>query len=162
MHNIIYQISSEPISEKAFIGTDNIENGDMVSIDYAYDTKAEERSEFITALAEEVLPKGMFTVNADGETLTYQGGFAEWRKTYLALIRTKAADINAENIMEWIGPTFQLQKAIVNPLCTDALFVTDFAAGYALAERSREFMAMVSRMHKGDTLHIGAIVGYHF
>lgn len=162
MHNRIYQLSTEPISKQEYIGEDNIESGEMVSIDYAYETKEGERTAHIIELVADILPKGMFILDTDCETLIYQGGFTEWRKEYLTLIQTKTAEITAANIMEWIGPTFQLQKAIVNPLSTDTLFVTDFAAGYALAERSREFMAMVSRLHKGDKLYIGAILGYHF
>lgn len=162
MHSKIFQLSTEPISKEEYIGTENIENGEMVTMDYAYDIKDEGRTALIISLVADILPKGMFVLDTDCATLVYQGGFSQWRKEYLSLIQAKTAEITTANIMDWIGPTFQLQKAIVNPLMTDILFVTDFAACYALAERSREFMSMVSRMHKGDKLYIGAILGYHF
>ena len=100
--------------------------------------------------------------NEDGETIVYQSGFAEWRKSYLDTIHTRMADINEENIMKWVGPAYQLQKAILNPLCTDALFVTDFSNGYGLAERSRELMTIIGNLEIGDKLYVGAVFGYHF
>lgn len=104
----------------------------------------------------------MFSLSEDGETLVFQSGFAEWRKGNLDTIHTRVADINEENIMEWVGPAYQLQKAILNPLNTDALFVTDFANGYGLAERSRELMTIIGSLEIGDKLYIGAVFGYHF
>ena len=79
-----------------------------------------------------------------------------------ALAEMEMADINEENIMKWVGPAYQLQKAILNPLCTDALFVTDFSNGYGLAERSRELMTIIGNLEIGDKLYVGAVFGYHF
>lgn len=162
MHSIIYQISNQPISKEEHIGVDHIEAGDMTSLDYAYETSEEERKENIRCLAERILPKDMFSLSEDGETLVFQSGFAEWRKGNLDTIHTRVADINEENIMEWVGPAYQLQKAILNPLCTDALFVTDFSNGYGLAERSRELMTIIGNLEIGDKLYVGAVFGYHF
>lgn len=162
MHSIIYQISNQPISKEEHIGVDHIEAGDMTSLDYAYESSEEERKENIRCLVEHILPKEMFSLNEDGETIVYQSGFAEWRKSYLDTIHTRMADINEENIMKWVGPAYQLQKAILNPLCTDALFVTDFSNGYGLAERSRELMTIIGSLEIGDKLYIGAVFGYHF
>ena len=83
MHGIIYQISDSPIDRDNYIGVDTVSEGDMVGFDYLYDTTEEERRKQIQYLVEHTLPKGMFTIGTDGETLVYQGGFAEWRKTYL-------------------------------------------------------------------------------
>ncbi len=116
MHSLIYQISTEPVSKAEYIGTDHIEAGEMISIDYAYDIDTAKRKALIKELAERILPKGMVAAGQDGETLTYQGGFAEWRKSYIELIQAKAASITEADVMKWIGPTYQLQKAIVNPL----------------------------------------------
>lgn len=162
MHSVIYQISDQPITRDEFIGIDHIEGGDMTSFDYAYENIEEERKEYIRDLVERILPKGMFTLGEDGETLIFQGGFTEWRKSYLDIIRDKVEEIDEENIMKWVGPTYQLQKAILNPLDTDALFITDFANGYGLAERSRELMTMIGNLQTGERLYIGTVVGYHF
>lgn len=101
MHSIIYQISNQPISKEEHIGVDHIEAGDMTSLDYAYESSEEERKENIRCLVEHILPKEMFSLNEDGETIVYQSGFAEWRKSYLDTIHTRMADINEENIMKW-------------------------------------------------------------
>ena len=162
MHSIIFQISDQPITREERIGIDHIEAGDMTSLDYAYEVSEEERKESIHDLVERILPKGMFTLGEDGDTLAFQGGFTEWRKRYLDTIRCKVEDIDEENVMQWVGPAYQLQKAILNPLATDTLFVTDFANNYGLAERSRELMTMIGNLPTGERLYIGAVVGYHF
>ncbi len=115
MHSNIIQVSNKPIAKGEHISIDSVTAGDMASIDYAYKTSEERRKLEITDLVGYILPKGMFTVNSDGETLTYKGGFNEWRKSYLDSIRTKAQEVDEGNIMQWIGPAYQLQKAILNP-----------------------------------------------
>lgn len=160
MHGIIYQISDSPIDRDNYIGVDTVSEGDMAGFDYLYDTTEEERRKQIQYLVEHTLPKGMFTIGTDGETLVYHGGFAEWRKTYLDLIRTRTEAINEENIMEWIGPAYQLQKAIVNPLDSVDYYVTE-SDSYGTAERSRDLMLMVGRLEVGAKLYIGEVLGYH-
>lgn len=102
----------------------------------------------------------MFTLDTDNETLVYQGGFEAWRKSYLDLIRTKTEAIDEDNIMEWIGPAYQLQKTIVNPLESPDYFVLE-SDSYGTAERSRELMLLVSKLEAGAKLYIGEILGYH-
>lgn len=160
MHGIIYQISSSPIDRDDRIGIDTVSEGEMAGFDYLYDTDEEERREQIEYLVNHTFPKGMFTIDTDGETLVYQGGFAEWRKSYLDLIRTKAEAIDEGNIMEWIGPAYQLQKAVVNPLDTVDYYVTEGTA-YGTAERSRDLMLMVGKLEVGAKIYIGEILGYH-
>ncbi len=161
MHGTIYQISTEPVDLDDYISEDTVSVGDMAGFDYLYDTEEEERQERIQNLVENVLPKGMFIIATDGEAIVYQGGFTKWRKSYLELLRAKTADINEDNIMEWIGPSYQLQKAIVNPLGCGSYFVTEASGGYGTAERSRDLMLMVGKLETGAKLYIGAILGYH-
>lgn len=78
----------------------------------------------------------------------------------LVLIRTRTEAINEENIMEWIGPAYQLQKAIVNPLDSVDYYVTE-SDSYGTAERSRDLMLMVGRLEAGAKLYIGEVLGYH-
>ena len=78
----------------------------------------------------------------------------------LDLIRTRTEAINEENIMEWIGPAYQLQKAIVNPLDSVDYYVTE-SDSYGTAERSRDLMLMVGRLEAGAKLYIGEVLGYH-
>lgn len=161
MHGTIYQISTEPVDLNDYISEDTVSVGDMAGFDYLYDTEKEERQERIQNLVENVFPKGMFTIAPGGEAIVYQGGFTTWRKSYLELLRAKTADINEDNIMEWIGPSYQLQKAIVNPLGCCSYFVTEASGGYGTAERSRDLMLMVGKLETGAKLYIGAILGYH-
>lgn len=159
MHSNIFQISTEPIEKKRYCNPDDIDGGDMVSLDYAYDAKTEERAALIRSLVEDILPQGMFTLNPDTETLTYNGGMAEWKKQYVADIHRHAMEVDEHNVMMWIGKTYHLQTAIANPLDTACLFITE---AYGLAEHSRELMLMIDRLQEGEKLYIGAILGYHF
>ena len=38
------------------------------------------------------------------------------------------------------------KKAIINPLCVDALFVTEFYGGAGTAERSADLMDIIARL----------------
>ena len=83
MHGIVFQISTSPIDSDDYIGIDTVSEGDMAGFNYLYDTEEGERSELIHDLVERIPPKGMFTLEADNETLVYQGGFEVWSKSYL-------------------------------------------------------------------------------
>ena len=130
-------------------------------MDYTCEIDNEDRKREIKNLAGRILPEGMFTLNAD-ETLAYNGGFTEWRKTYLDLIRKRTDALTEKNIMEWAGTAYHLQKAILNPLATDCLFITEFCDGHGTAERSRELMRLVETLAAGEKLYIGAVIGYRF
>lgn len=160
MYGIVFQISTSPIDSDDYIGIDAVSEGDMAGFNYLYDTEEGERSELIHDLVERILPKGMFTLEADNETLVYQGGFEVWSKSYLDLIQTKTEAIDEDNIMEWIGPAFQLQKAIVNPLESPDYFVLE-SDSYGTVERSRDLMLLVGKLEAGAKLYIGEILGYH-
>ncbi len=82
----------------------------------------------------------MFTLNND-LTLTYNGGINEWRHHYARLIRERAEAIDTDNVTEWTGPVYQLQKAIINPLDTDSLFITDFGSNFGTAEHPQNLCA---------------------
>ena len=74
MHSTIYQIAERPILPDEYVGADNVEAADMTMIDYFQEVSKEERAELIKALVERILPAGMFSLNPDGESLTYKGG----------------------------------------------------------------------------------------
>ena len=94
--------------------------------------------------------------------MTYNGGFKEWTKEYVAELQSRAKDIKPENVMQWIGPSYQLQKAIINALDTETLFVTDFWDTNGVAEKSTSFMQYVEKLTPGEVLHIGQVLDYHF
>lgn len=160
MHGTIYQIDIKPIEETDILRLENIVAGEMASISYVYENNEDGRQHDIKCLIEHILPKGMFTLSAEN-TLTYNGGFSMWRKAHFDNIKSLSAKLTPANVMKWNGPIGQLKKAIVNPLVTDALFVTDFYGGGGTAECSADLMDMVSGMKRGDKLYLGAILGYH-
>jgi len=160
MHSTIYQISTEPIAEKDYLRIDNIVAGEMASISYVSENNEDGRKFDIKCLVEHILPKGMFTFS-DDNSLTYNGGFTMWRKSHFDNIKGLSAQLTPANVMKWSGPIGQLKKAIVNPLGTDSLFVTEFYGGAGTAECSADLMDIVSELKKGDRLYLGAILGYH-
>lgn len=160
MHSIIYQISTEPIAEHDFLRIEHIVAGEMASISYVYDNTEEGREHDIKNLMELILPKGMFILSAEN-TLTYKGGFSMWRKSHFDNIKALSNQLTPANVMKWSGPIGELKKAIINPLGTAALFVTEFYGGAGTAEYSADLMDMVSGLKKGDRLYLGAILGYH-
>lgn len=161
MHSTIYQVSRYPIVEDERVNSFKVDEGEMVDIDYADTIDNENRKELIIRLAKFILPLGMFTLNPD-LSMTYNGGFKEWCETYTKDIYRKANAINPSNVMQWIGPTYQLQKAIVNPLGTDSLFITDFEDNAGTAERSADFMRFIEKLQPGDKLYFGSVMDYHF
>lgn len=162
MHSTIFQIADKPIQPDEYVGVDNIEAGEMASIFYAREVEKTERAERIKILVGRILPKDMFAVSPDGETLIYKGGFTEWNRKYTATLLEKANVINETNVFKYIGPAYQLQKAIVNPLDSDTLFVTTFYGRSGTAERSRELMRLIGSLQIGARLYFGAILDYHF
>ena len=160
MHSLIYQISTKAVNADDLLDTDNITEGEGVSFGYIYESGDEHRNNDIIDLVESCLPTGMFSIN-DDLTLTFNGGAEQWRSSYLARVKEAAESMTEANIMDYAGPVYNIQKAILNPLNTDLLFVMDFGAGMGIAEQSREFMRFVMMLKAGDTIHIGSILGYH-
>lgn len=161
MFSTIFQLSNRPIEKREYIGIEHVGQGDrsLWTTPARLTTKTAKGKS--RNLAGRILPEGMFTLNAD-ETLAYNGGFTEWRKTYLDLIRKRTDALTEKNIMEWAGTAYHLQKAILNPLATDCLFITEFCDGHGTAERSRELMRLVETLAAGEKLYIGAVIGYRF
>lgn len=160
MHSTIYQVSTEPIAERDLLRIDNIVAGEMASISYVSENDEDGRKFDIKCLVEHILPKGMFTLS-DENTLTYNGGFNMWKKSHFDKIKALSAQLKPANVMKYSGPIGELKKAIVNPLGTAALFVTEFYGGSGTGECSADLMYMVSELRKGDKLYLGAILGYH-
>lgn len=162
MHSTIFQIAEQPIGTDEYVGIDHVEAGEMTSIDYCREVSQSERAKLIKTLAHRILPAGMFSVNPDGETLTYKGGFTEWSKEYTASLHEKAEAIIETNVFKCAGSAYRLQKAIANPLDTDTLFITNYTEGMGVAERSRQLMRLIGSLQIGAKLYIGAILDYHF
>ena len=96
---------------------DTLMQGDDSFFDYCAEIDDEERQYHIDNLVNNILPKGMFELVSD-DTIRYNGGAAQWREEFVADIRSRAEAITPESVQEWIGPVYQLEKFLKNPLDT--------------------------------------------
>ena len=99
MHSTIYQISTKPIAENDYLNIDRIVVGENASISYVCENSEDGRKFNIRFLLEHILPKGMFT-SIEESTLTYNGGFAIWRKSHFDNIKAISAELTPANVME--------------------------------------------------------------
>ncbi|MBD5386345.1 hypothetical protein HDR70_00405 [bacterium] len=162
MHSFIFQVSTNPIHREDFINLDRINEGEIAYIEYVSELNETERKHRIKGIVENLLPKGMFTLNPDGESVTYKGEYTEWSKKYAEGIHDRANVINPSNLMKGTGYVWQLQKYTVNPLETDCLLVSAFYGGEGNAERSRSLMKIISDLTIGQKLYFGEVFDYHF
>lgn len=158
MHSTLFQVEDSPIVRENFLTEQSIRFGNDTEIDYLYERTDKQRKELIKVLAEEILPHGMFVVK-DEDRIVYQGGYEDWAEKWVNVIREKAGAITIENVFDWIGPTYQLQKVIENPIDCGTLFCLD---GSSYPEKSAEMMNYVKRMKKGESLYIGSVFGFHW
>lgn len=161
MHSTIFQISDQPILPEEYVDIDNVSSGEFTTIDYCQKISDSDRTKLIKVLAEQILPKGMFRVNQDGGSLKYRGGFTEWSGKYVVSLQEKANAIHDYDLYGCCGPTCQLQNAIVNPLDTETLFITNFAETYGIAAKSSNLMRLVGRLQIGAELYFGSIFDFH-
>lgn len=161
MRSTIYQISNYPIGEDEYLNEDCISEGEFVTIDYVKPvTTKDERETHIKYLMCN-LPKGMFSLNEDF-SLTYHGNFEEWKKAYYKDVMEWANLMTPDNMLDYIGPAYQIMKTINNPLKTDRLFVTNAIDGIGTAEKSGDFFrTFVRKLKPGDIIYFGAILEYH-
>ena len=66
-------------------------------------------------------------------------------------------ELTTENVQDWIGPVYQLEKALKNPLETAFQFYMDEERFTRSAEESYEFMRRICEMEPGTTLYIGGV-----
>lgn len=156
MHCYIYQIGTEPFAEGGTLNPENVYEGNGIFLSYTYGLDAEERDEAIENLVANVLPKGMFTLNADNN-LIYNGGFKIWRKSYFDEIMFATKRLTPANVMDEYGEMQVLNGAITNPLNTASLF----ECGNGIVVRSIKLMRMIEKLDKGDILYVGSVLGYH-
>ena len=77
-------------------------------------------------------------------------------------IRSRAEAITPESVQEWIGPVYQLEKFLKNPLDTAYWFYMDEEGLQSHAEQSYEFLRQVCEFEPGTLLYIGGVIDYHF
>ena len=161
MHAKVFQITKQRVDEENVLNENTLTQGDGSDYDYCTNISQRERMEMIEALVNGILPKGMFTMVGEDE-LIYQGGAKEWKRLWVDEIQKRAKMVTSENVTEWIGATYQLEKAIKNPLNTDSHFYLSEDSCQTYAETSNELMRFVCSLEEGTHLFIGGIIDFHF
>ena len=69
--------------------------------------------------------------------------------------------VTPENITEWIGEAYTLEKELLNPLDIGSRFVTDTFPSND-AQQSGDFMKMICGLEPGAKLYIGGVVDFHW
>ena len=162
MHSIIFQITTKKLTEGSGLLTEGtIEQGDGTAYDYCAEIDEEERDTTIKTLVNDILPKGMFELAAPN-AIIYKGGIDKWKWDYITDIQAKAKALSPDNIIDWVGPIYQLEKAIKNPLGTSYQFYFDEEGFQCYAEESYELLRFVSNLEVGTTLYFGGVIDYHF
>lgn len=162
MHDVIYQIGLDPIPEEGYVDIDLIDEGEFVSIDYSFELDDETRESAIEVLANNILPKGMFSLDKAECSLTYMGGLNKWKQSHIDNLIKTVKTLNTGNVLKYIGPLHEIQKSLMNPLNTTSIFVMDTDGKSGVAENSGDLMRMLDYLKIGDKLYIGAVFGYHY
>lgn len=163
MHSTIYQISNSPIDKADYLKPELITPGEFVTIDYVGEpyTMDGQRANQILHFLNVTMPTGMFSLNHD-YSLTFQGKFDEWKKSYYENVKEWCDLMTPDNMLAYIGPAFQVMKTINNPLNSDRLLVTDTYDRMGTAEKSGEFFrTFIRKLKPGDKIYFGAIYDYH-
>ena len=123
MHSRIFQISKMWIEKENYLNEDTLQQGDGSFYDYCAEIDDEKRKEDIRYLVNTALPKGMFELVGD-DTMRYIGGVEQWKENFVTNIRKKAEAITTENMLEFVGPVYQLEKGIGKSIgyCVSFLF----------------------------------------
>ena len=142
MHSKIFQITTVKVTNEGRLTENTLTQGDGSFYDYCMEIEPDH--------------SGMFEVTGE-DTLLYKGGAEQWKKEFVAYIQAKASELTTENVQDWIGPVYQLEKALKNPLETAFQFYMDEERFTRSAEESYEFMRRICEMEPGTTLYIGGV-----
>lgn len=161
MHSKIFQITQTRVDKDNYLNEDTLMQGDNSHFDYCAEIDNEERKEYIGYLVNHVLPKGMFELTSE-DTILYKGGTEKWKEEFVSEIRKRAEAITPDKMQDWIGPVYQLEKLLKDPLDTGYWFYTDAEGVQSYAEQSYEFLREIFALEPGTTLYIGGVIDYHF
>ncbi len=161
MHSTIFQITKTRVEKENYLNEDTLMQGDNSHFDYCAEIDDEERKEHIGYLVNHILPEGMFELTSE-DTILYKGGADKWKEDFVSEIRKRAEAITPDKVQDWIGPVYQLEKYLKDPLGTSYWFYTDEEGAQSYAEQSYEFLREICDLEPGTTLYIGGVIDYHF
>lgn len=161
MRSVIFQITKNQVSGKNVLNEDTIMQGEGTSYDYCSEIDNEERENNIRTLVNEVMPEGMFEFVSQN-AIKYKGGAEEWKKECIKKIQDTAGELDTDNITNWVGPIYKLEKLVKNPLDVDYEFYFDEDGVQNYAEKSYELLRFVSTLEVGTVLYFGGVIAYRF
>lgn len=161
MHSKIFQITTKKVSKEAWLNEDTLYQGEMSDFDYCAEIDDELRRESIHALWRKLFWTRMFELTSES-TILYKGGAEEWKKKFVESLHYKVSEVKPENVCEWVGPLYRLEKYISNCLDTSFKFYTDEQLECCSACESTDFMLWVCKLEPNTTLHIGGVIDYHY
>lgn len=161
MHSKVFQITTTRVNKDCYLNEDTLTQGDNSHFDYCAEIDEEERKYHIEVLVNHILPKGMFELVSE-DTIRYIGGAEKWQEDFVAGMRNKMEAVTPDKVLEWIGPVYQLEKYLKNPLDTAYWFYMDEEGMQSYAEQSYEFMREICGYKPDTLLYIGGVIDYHF
>ncbi len=159
MHAWIYQISDSPIEET--LNEDTLYQGDGTDYDYCSAISEEGRKNAMETLKDYILPLGMFR-QIDDAMFEYQGGIDEWKAQWVKRIQERAAELNVENVLQFVGHTYKLERELKNPQNTCSQFYLSSETDQTYAEELVELMRWIEDLEVGSKIYVGGIIDYHF
>lgn len=162
MHSSIFQISDARIDKENFLDETSIEVGSISLADYTAEITSEERQCAIEDLVNHWLPKGMFSLGTEPDTIVYNGGMDEWLSNeWLPKIRQSAQNLSSDNVFK--SPNlYRMERLLDNALDIGTLFYLSSENYQNYAERSTAFMEYVNGYSEGQVFYIGGVLDYHW
>lgn len=161
MHSRIFQVSIQPIEVDDYaVSSDFYDNSGDFADRIGDEQEGGDRKNDIGRLADTL--KDLFTLDEDGETLTYKGeaAMAAFKQAWADHLREEAAKVTADNILEW-QPRYEVRRNCEEThLHTDYRFKIENWEDYAgPCNDLIEYVA--DKMKEGEKLYIGAVIDYH-
>lgn len=161
MNSHVFQISNFSISRSSFINANQLAAFRCRFFEYCYNLSEDERLRVIRQFIDECLPKGMFTL-VGMDKVRYNGGFQAWLSEWTDRLHSLCTNVSVDKPLECFGSSYnRLKEMIDNPLQVQARFYLSDDIENDKCESAADFMRMVSSMHEGDFLYIGAVLGYY-
>lgn len=160
-HSRIFQVSIQPIEVDDYATSSDFYDNCSDFAGYIDDEQeGDDRKEDIGDLADTL--KDLFTLDENGETLTYKGeaAMASFKQAWAGRLREEADKVTADNILQW-KPRYDVRRTCEDThLRTSYRFYIDGWNGCAgPCDDLIEYVA--DKMKEGDKLYIGAVIDYH-
>lgn len=155
---IAYEISKEPIEEDDYLTMDScVDYLEKYDFDYCKDADCDDRLSDVERFPA-IFPIGMFTKVGEN-SFRYNGGFAEWEKSFCSNLKGLAAGLPDEGVLS-DRALYRIKHLIENPI-GDYMFY--FGEHFPTIQPGVMFMNLfVSNLKVGDVIYIGGVVYFHY